>query len=345
LIIRKNISLEDRYVEMIQDLTKKHQGNFSAAVRDVIELYGIIKSQKGSVNIEDIKSVIDPGPSIRDNYIDEQYGLVVPVPIFRWFLENSDGVVPKVEVIQEPNGPAGEIDLETWGKTQNTRFDEFGIPVKVNVLASRNGSANVSYRGLDPLITQFSATWLSLQLIGSFRIETVEKSSNAIFITYTKTDGKTEEEENAYKEVVKHFGKRQELFEELKNRPGFWNRVVTGVGFANYDIIFLTRDAFENLFGKEGHLELIHLFREALGKPIQETPLEEFLIFFKEALETNGLVTKVDFEGDRVIVYHGYTNDRFITILGTIILRLLNETGHDFELEYLYKTFIFRPKY
>ncbi len=331
---------------MIQDLIKKHQGNFSAAVRDVIELYDIIKSQRGGVSIEDIKSAIEPRPSLRDNYIDDQYGLVIPVPLFRWLLENSKGVVPDIEVIQEPYEQAEEIDIEnikTWGETQNKRFKEFGITVKVNVHVDRNGNTTVSYRGLDPLITEFSATWLSLQLIESFMIETVEKSPNAIVITYTKT-GDREDREEAYKRVIMHFGKRQELFNELKNRPGFWNRVVTGVSFANYDIIFLTRDAFENLFGKEGHLELIHLFREALGKPIQETPLEEFLVFFKESLETNGLVSKVDFEGDRVIVYHGYTNERFIKILGDIILRLLNETGHDFEIEHLYKTFIFRQK-
>lgn len=85
---RKNISITDEHLNTMKLLLKKHNGNFSSAVRELIEFYFFVQGVCGS--IEMARSVIE-------NYNKKEMKFSKPLNIGDKLILNVEGIIRKAE--------------------------------------------------------------------------------------------------------------------------------------------------------------------------------------------------------------------------------------------------------
>src|SRR5665811_236295 len=98
-MLRKNVSISDTHLKMLDPLLKKHQGNLSAAMRDIIDFTGFVTENMGS--LETAKDLFREKNHAMEETRNRIYGITIPLTMFRWLLVNKKGNLPPInEAIQ-----------------------------------------------------------------------------------------------------------------------------------------------------------------------------------------------------------------------------------------------------
>ncbi len=83
---RKNISISDEDLENTSKLVKKHQGNFSSAIRELIDFYFFVQESCGTTQIA--RYVIE-------NYARKEIEFSKPLQIGDKLILNVEGILRK----------------------------------------------------------------------------------------------------------------------------------------------------------------------------------------------------------------------------------------------------------
>ncbi|AKB80484.1 hypothetical protein MSHOH_4001 [Methanosarcina horonobensis HB-1 = JCM 15518] len=106
-MIRKNVSMEDEYLQKLQPFLDKNNGNLSAAIRDAIELADA--ALQGHESVEDAMEYLTQGstkyPEIRNSLIESGECILISQLSFRWLIENTDGILVDDELVSEIFNP------------------------------------------------------------------------------------------------------------------------------------------------------------------------------------------------------------------------------------------------
>lgn len=106
-MVRKNVSMEDKYLQKLQPFLDENNGNLSAAIRDAIELADAALQGHGSV--EDGLDYFTQGstkyPEIRNGLIESGECILISQLSFRWLIENTDGILVDDELVSELFNP------------------------------------------------------------------------------------------------------------------------------------------------------------------------------------------------------------------------------------------------
>ncbi len=212
--VRKNVALDNKHLKMMQPLIEKHQGNFSAAIRELVELMDTLQSKCGS--IETVRDSVFMKKSRRDQYIEDHYGVVVPSQILHWLLSSHEMDIPPKKYLlfslysylREETHLDVRIDRhpEEWERVLNEFYHDLGWPIDIRI-HSQNNTITVEVIGFDPKLNRLAFLINAMNLACGavrYKITKMEDIETAIFATFEEC--KTEEEAL---ERIHHFCKEE----------------------------------------------------------------------------------------------------------------------------------------
>ncbi len=312
MITRKHISLEKKYMEKMKPYIAKHNGNFSAAVREVIELAEERSKFQAS------------------NY-SENDGILVDHSTFGWFLKRTEGMFFDVNTLNEIIDPFSVKSMSMLEQFINARFDRtgWGTHVVINYDEDINPSkAIVFIKGGDYHIVDFLARIIALYLAKNkcLGIQTIYRRTHSMKINLQRKN----DSESAYEDLVQHLGYMQNVAEELFKKPDFWRAIIKRHSATSYNMVTIHKNHFEDLLARK--IPLGGATIESISKkPIGDIPLREFLVLLKDVYETAHVVDRIDLEGENIRVFHSFRNPEAIDTLKKIFIRVLESNGHTYD--------------
>ncbi|MCL7475744.1 MAG: hypothetical protein M8352_06850 [ANME-2 cluster archaeon] len=195
-MLRKNVSISNNHLKIIDPILKKNNGNLSATIRDIIDFTGFIVKKFGS--IENAKEELSKENHSHDYYVDSIYGITMPLSMFRWLLESRDkSNLPIIEEVTQLFMPesGGATDLESVIKDINEKNSLLKWPLYIKTHIEGEKYI-ILISGSDTLINKFGAMLLSMYLANldePLKLTNVLKLPSSIqlqFITSKKSDAK-----------------------------------------------------------------------------------------------------------------------------------------------------------
>jgi len=173
-MLRKNVSISDTHLKMLDPLLKKHQGNLSAAMRDIIDFTGFVTENMGS--LETAKDLFKEKNHAMEQTRNRIYGITIPLTMFRWLLNNKKGHLPPInEAIQLfSHQNINSYDINTLNKVINEEISFLNWPITVNV-GNENGNISIQITGIDPEINIFYAKLISMFLSNNKNPQKISK--------------------------------------------------------------------------------------------------------------------------------------------------------------------------
>jgi len=305
--ITRHISLEDKYVEKLKPYIDKHDGNFGAAIRDMINRAGKYDTR------------------INSSAIDHS--------VLNWILKEIDEKLVPSDILNEFIDPVMMNSMDKLESYLNRRFSElkWGVHITLNydndllpveILMEISGD-HQKIRFITSLITQYLVN-NSLQHI-PLEVRSVINTREGIKVELSGSNKK-----DALLSLDTFFGKTDELIRTVRSRPTFWKAIINRHLLSNYDMVTIHRNYFEDLL--DGKIPAWEVTIENLAKrPIQEIPLDEMLHLMKEVFETSRIVDRVEIDKETMILFHNYRDKGAIEKLRKSCHSLLEANGHMYD--------------
>jgi len=333
-LIRKNVSMEDEYLQKLQPFLDKNNGNLSAAIRDAIELADA--ALQGHESVEDALEYFTDSakyPEIRNSLIESGECILISQLSFRWLIENTDGILVDDELVSELFNPYQIKSVSDLVEYLNTRSRNMGwkIEVSINtweedkteVIVIENGTPSLRAY-LAELISIFLGRYLNLDI--SF----VHRKSNSIRIFLKEYRSDMEVPPG----IRKNFGTLDYTFKEIRSKPEFWTSLVERYRLQRYQRINLNKDLFETFLSGEIP-DVTSFFEASAGKPIQEIPLYELFSISKKLISVTQLATDVERTVERgkinIKIRHQFSDEIAIEKLIALFSKLFLAAGYTFE--------------
>jgi hypothetical protein len=344
-LIRKNVSMEDEYIQKLQPFLKKNNGNLSAAIRDAIELADA--ALQGHESIEDaLDSFIEGSaqyPAIRNGLIVSGECVLISQLSFRWLIENTDGILVADELVSELFNPyriKNVSDLLEF-LNERSRNHGWGIEASISNWEEENTDIIMLEHG-DPSLRAYLAEILSLFLGRYLNLDVsfVHRKSNSIRIFLKEYKSDTEVPPG----IRKNFGILDTTFKEIKSRPDFWTSLVERYRLHRYERVNLNKDVFEVFLSGEVP-DITSFFEASAGKPIRELPLCELFVICKKLILTTQLASDIErtTEGGKthLKIRHQYSDEKVICKLVELFSKLFRAAGYTFQVKNISNLIIF----
>lgn len=320
MVIRKHISIEKKYEDKIKPFLIKHEGNFSAAIRDIIDL------------AVDKRIAFDHSDRV----------MLFDSSIANFFLIKTLDIIPEKEILSEIADPSLFNSVSETVEFFNIKFNELDWKIEFSLDCDSDTGPTTGvltikseYYPLISLCAKIISLYLAVEK--HLGIDDIHKRKTAIELKYELRGS----EDVAISDLNKHLGIMQDLFSEIEKRPGFWQAIVKKYRDSNYKTIAVHKDTFEELLAKEIPVGEIGI--ELIAKrPIKDIPHREFLHILKEVYESSMVAENVDIEGDTVKVFHNYKNPTAVNTLEKILLNQFKANGHTYISESTRNLIIFQ---
>lgn len=213
-MIRKNISLYEEDMKKIAKIVEKHEGNLSAAMREIIDFVDFMLRKFGS--LEEARKIEK-----------RTRGVCLPYGMLNWFLTYTSECLPD-------EAAAGSIEeiCAIESVSDLAELAGMGFPIELNVTANdeRNPSeVEVKIIG-ERMYTEFVAKTIACFLAGSMEMEVEDVSQHATSITVRMKRAGNTNTERDYKRMrnslIKYFGARHIMMQEILSKPRFWNDMI-----------------------------------------------------------------------------------------------------------------------
>ncbi|MDL5502533.1 MAG: hypothetical protein QSU88_04885, partial [Candidatus Methanoperedens sp.] len=162
---------------MLDPLLKKHQGNLSAAMRDIIDFTGFVTENMGS--LETAKDLFKEKNHAMEQTRNRIYGITIPLTMFRWLLSNRKSSLPPlneaIQLFSQQN--INSYDINTLNKVINEEISFLNWPISVNI-GSENSQISIQIKGIDPEINSFYAKLITMYLSNNKNPQKISKLLN-----------------------------------------------------------------------------------------------------------------------------------------------------------------------
>ncbi|MCE8426063.1 MAG: hypothetical protein J5U17_09850 [Candidatus Methanoperedens sp.] len=307
MIVTRHISLDNDCIQKMEPYVEKHKGNFSAAIREIIDRAG--KNNE----VENISAI--------DN------------TLFKWMLNETDGLLVPDNVLDDLINPNL---INSMGKLEEQllrKFSELEWNVDLSLKFDSDESPSdvvIEIKGA-PQKIRFVAGMMAQYLVKNspdsspLEITTVFNMDGGIRVELSKSNKKEGNDS-----LITSFGGLNEVIQAIKSRPVFWKSIINGHLLSNYNMVTVHRNYFEDLLS--GKVPMGEITIETLAKkPLQEIPLKEMLSLVKEVYETSRVVDRVEVDRENLILFHNYRNKEVIDKLKASIITLLEANGHLYD--------------
>lgn len=307
MIVTRNISLGSDCIEKMEPYVEKHKGNFSAAIREIIDLAG-----KNS-SFENLSSI--------DN------------SLFKWMLNEIDGILVPDNVLDALIDPVLINSMEKLEEYLNRMFSELEWNIDLALKCDNDAFPSdvlIEIRGASQKI-KFVASLISQFLVKNLLESIPLKIMSVVnFSDCLKVELSRSSEKEAIDSLNTFFGENNEVIKAIKSRPDFWKSIVNRHLLSNYNMVTIHKNYFEDLLA--GNIPMGEIMIETLAKkPIQEIPFKEMLSLIKEVYETSRVADRVEIDKENIILFHNYRNKDVIEKLKKSLLALLEANGHLYD--------------
>jgi len=213
-LIRKNVSLYEGDLKKIAGLVEKHEGNLSAAMRDMIDFVDLMLRKFGS--LEEAKKI---ERRIR--------GICIPNMMLHWFLTYTDACLPDENALRSIE----QIhSIESVAHFKHIADIGFAVDIHVDADDDRNPSEVTLQVSGERMHAEFVAKLAACFLAETKGLAVEDVVQRAATITVDLEKRGEVGSESAYKAVrdslLEHFGERHIMMQDILQRPRFWNEVI-----------------------------------------------------------------------------------------------------------------------
>ncbi|HEY9247429.1 MAG TPA: hypothetical protein VIO11_11330 [Candidatus Methanoperedens sp.] len=313
--IRKNISLEKGHLKKLEPLILKHNGNFSAAMREIIDLIDtMIKDPDAATGmIEGLKTDNNLTETAIYWLIRQAHGRLIDQEIINSILDSS-----KIALLADLESYLNEIASgASWQtKIRIYEYDDNMNPSQVKVTLTGNNAPKMEFIG--SIISSFLVKQKKQEIVS------LKRASNTITINYSKQANAN----IAGQSLVDHFGQMEDTISEISRKEDFWKCIVNLYKQTNYNMVTIPKNYYNELLMGEEAPSYLTASIEAIHKvPIRDIPLENLISTMKSVYEYMGIVERIDIDDNTLKIYHGYTDVRAINAIEKILLNVLNANG------------------
>lgn len=334
MVVRKNISLESSHLKKLEPLTKKHNGNLSAAIRDAIDVTEAALHRYGTIEKAVLGIAVDRKEvTAREKSIETGKNVLLSSPIFIWLIKYTSGILLDKEILDELLDPLKIKTISELDKQINDISSDSGWNCKVSIFSMDNInplSATVTVAGDNEHYREFIAQLVVMFLVYNkgLDIDIVHKRASTIRI-----DLRPREEGTQPLAAKRHFGYLKDVMWEFKEKQDFWKNFVEIYSSLNYDIVSLSRNHYEELLSGNKASDA-SVFESLSKRHISSIPHPEFLKLLKKTQESLQVIDKIEIFDRNINVYHSYKNERAIQKIQDYYLSLLRANGHEYEAKY-----------
>lgn len=203
-MLRKNVSISTVHLRTIDPIMKKHNGNLSATIREIIEFTGFIIRKYGS--IEKAKEVLSKETYSDEHFVDSIYGVTIPLSMFRWLLKSRDGTtLPILEEVTQLFMPIQEESTDIFSLVSNINEKNsilnWPLYIKAHI---EDEDIIVLISGSDTMINRFEAMLISMFVANMdvpLKINNILKLPSSIQLQFCESNP-----EEARKMFQEHYG-------------------------------------------------------------------------------------------------------------------------------------------
>ena len=305
--VTRHISIDDDYIKKMKPYVDKHNGNFGAAIREMINLAGKYSPRANS-------SAID-------------------ISLFNWMLEEIDEILVPDDILDELIDPRLINSMDKLENYLNRRFSELDWNIYLAIKYDNDifpSDVLIELRGA-PQKIKFVARILSQFLVkNSLEHAPLEIISVVNFNECIKIELGRSNKKDSLGSLINFFGGLDEVRKVIKSRQHFWKAVINRHVLSNYNMVTIHRNYFEDLLA-DRILTLELMIENLAKKPIRDIPLKEMLLLVKEVYETSRIADRVDIDRDTITLYHDYRNKEAIENLKKSIVALMEANGHLYD--------------
>lgn len=286
---------------------EKHRGNFSAAIREIIDRAG--------------------------NYKLHMNSQIVDNSLFKWLLTETDDILISDNVLDELIDPIFINSMKSledylirkfndleWGVGVAIRSDSDTLPSEV-ALEIRGSYQKIRF--VSRVLSQYMVKNSSEQ--APLEVRSVNNFGDCTTIELSRSN-----KSDAQKSLTVFFGGMNDVTKAIKSNPNFWKTIVNGHTLSNYSMVTIHRNYFEDLLANK--IPLGEITIETLArKPIQEIPLRDMLSLVKEVYEASKIVDRVEIDKENLILFHNYRNNDVVDKLKKSLITLLESNGHLYD--------------
>ncbi len=307
MIVTRHISLDSDCIEKMEHYVEKHKGNFSAAIREIIDRTGNNRSLK------DLSAI--------DN------------SLFKWMLTEIDGMLVPDNVVDDLIDPILLNSMKKLEEYLNRRFGELDWDVEISLKCDSDTFPS-------EVVAEIKGTSQKIKLVSRILAQYLVKNSpdhapleiGSVFNSdgYSKIELSRSNKKEARDSLMSYFGEMNEVTKAIKSRPDFWKAIISGHLLSNYNMVTIHRNYFEDLLA--GKIPMGEITIETLAKkPIHEIPLKEMLSLVKEVYETSRVADRVEIDRETIILFHSFRNKEVIEKLKNSLVSLLEANGHLYD--------------
>lgn len=340
MIVRKNISIDQCYIEKLKPFLEKNNGNLSAAIRDAIETASQAMAKKVNDYRENGSKNNLQYAEFRNNLVEEEEFLLIHHTLLEWLIRKSNGLLIDESIVYELISPYKTKQVQDVVNYLNTLNEKMGWKVKVDAeydvnlepetltLTLLNGNLY-----LRTVMAQSLAFYLAKQM--KLDIQGLFNKSNVTKIYFKKCEYL--DYEKVPKGLEENFGYMENTSREIQKRPEFWKNLVNVYKCQNYQCLSINRKIFEAFVS--GNLPSVadraRDFELLIGQPPSAFTLAENLIIFKELCLMEGIGNDIEIcteKGNEYIkLIHDYSDQKVCEYITAYYSNTLKSIGHPFK--------------
>jgi hypothetical protein len=337
MLIRKNISLDDKYLKKLQPLLDANDGNLSAAVRDTIEVADTALTYHKSID-EAIRFLKEnPAEEELNDTIQSGENIVINKTMLEWLFRYTKGRLTDEELVNELINPFEIQDMRQledhlnrifrsyqWAIRTSIKCEDINNPESALVIFS---NATVNSRDFfAQLVAHFLARWKQLD------VEHVFRRANSTQISFKKNLSMSSNE--IMPGIRKHFGYLDIICKELDDNTDFWAQVMYTYNVERYNLLTLHRSQFE-IFATGEVPNPTKILERMCKQSVSDMNLPDLLINFKKMYLAAQLVKNIEIclepGRESVTIFHDFKNEKFIRNLVEYFSNIFRENGTPFE--------------
>lgn len=303
----KNISLDGECLKKMEPFVNKHRGNFSSAIREIIN---------------NADKVLPDNSTVADE------------SLFDWLLHETDGRLIPDSILSTIINPSLINRLDDLDKFINQRLNELKWEVSVSIYRDNISSPSdilIQATGTHQK-ARFVARMLSQFIVryspdsAPYVTKSFVNTGDEINVKLTKVSNKKE----GIDSLTTFFGGFEEVAKAMKSRPLFWKCVVNRHVLSNYNMVTIHRNYYEDILA--GNTPMGEIMIETIAKrPVQDIPIKEILPLIKQVYEASRVVDKVEIRNSNIVLFHNYRNKDAIEKMKKSLIMLLEASGHVYD--------------
>ncbi|MCC4765269.1 hypothetical protein FXW07_01075 [Methanosarcina sp. DH1] len=340
MIVRKNISIDQCYVDKLKPFLEKNNGNLSAAIRDTIETASLTLAGSTDENGEKSSCKVSQNAEFRNGLIEEEEFLLVHHTLFEWLVKNTSGLLIDESTVYEIINPYKIKRIPDVVSYINLLNEKMGWKIKVDAEYSQGPepeTASLTLSNGNPCFREIMAHSLALYLAKQMKLDVqgLFCKSNVTKVYFKRFEFL--DFQKVPKGLEENFGCMESTFWEIQKKPEFWKNLIKIYRQQNYQRLSMQRKTFEAFVSGDlpSVAELKRNFELITGNPPTAFTLAEHIVIFKEIYLTDGIGSDIEICTEKgkeyVKLIHDYSDRKVCDFLTKYYSTVFTSINYSFK--------------